>query len=150
MTLLNLMHLIRLLALLMIAALMDTASVAQEAPPTTGKRFNCREWRNFPSGQRLGYVMGFWEGSSFTLSISAPQKESYAKQVLPFSGASSYEEIRMGLDSFCSAPENASIPVYAALLIFTAKVKGVAPAGIESIAAEFRKKAADTATGGKP
>jgi hypothetical protein len=89
--------------------------------------------------------MGFWEGASFALSVSAPQKESYTKQILPFSGSSTYDEIRMGVDSFCSAPENASVPVYAALLIFTAKVKGVSPEGIEGIAAEFRKKAAGTA-----
>ena len=128
---------------LMIAALTGTVSVAQEASPTTGNRFNCRAWRNFPSGQRLGYVMGFWEGASFALSISAPQKEAYTKQLLPFSGSSSYDEIRMGMDSFCSAPENASIPVYGAMMIFTEKVKGVRPEEIERTAAEFRKQAAN-------
>ena len=89
--------------------------------------------------------MGFWEGASFALSVGGATKEAYTNQLLPFSGSSSYDEIRRGTELFCSAPENASIPVYGALMVFAAKANGASPEAIERIAADFRKRAAATA-----
>jgi len=122
------------LKLIGIALAFCTGLVAADPAQFTGGYFNGRGWNGLAHDQKSFFVSGFEDGLQ---AIPSGQW---------FFGISTatYGEIVVGVDEIFQKPENAALPVAAAIKVFTAKVNGATPAEVEVTLAQYRKVYSDT------
>jgi|SRR6516165_10451115 hypothetical protein len=114
---------------LVLVAVLPVHAQPPEAHYTHGF-FNCRWWLASDHLMKLGYVSGFAEGT--TLASDKDLNVVVSSKV-------TFGEYERGVDQLCAAPENATLPVYEMIFIFTKKFQGVPAATINSLMEWNRK-----------
>jgi hypothetical protein len=98
--------------------------------------FNCRFWNDANDDLRLGLIMGYTDGDGLndrTGMISGVK--SALKTAL---GKKTFGEMRTGVTTVCSNPENGILTIFDALSIFAGRVAGTSESVLKWATAQTR------------
>jgi hypothetical protein len=119
-----------------------TAAGVDGPLPRTGGFANGRYWVDAPYQEKLGFVLGFFDGiRTPTTNDDKANRAIDSYQKILF-GPSTFGEIITGLDDFYSDPANRLIQVSVAMMYFKDKASGASPESLAKDLAGYRKWAA--------
>jgi len=110
----------------------------------TGNMFNCRFWMRLSVESRSAYLLGVGDGFEAGLATSEETQKRYTERwARYFPKGRTTAEVERGLDAFCSAAENAIVPIVHGLQVVTMKANGADPTEVETRAAFLRRVATE-------
>jgi hypothetical protein len=133
--------------LTLLLVLLTLPCLAESDSDKTGGVVNGRFWQHLEPMAKIAFIIGLQEGIGIGAATTADGDKSIKTY---FEKAANYGEIIAGVDRLYQEPENAALPVFWVLEVFTMKVRGASQGEIDTKLATYRKRCIEIQERQKP